>query len=471
MAASKTVLNPAAALPAAELRRRVARGSAWVFAGKVAASSMGVVVSALLARLLPHGGLGVYFLVFSTANFASTVSALGLDRAVVRLVAASRATGEPQQARHATVLVFRIGAASAFVSAAVLVLGLGQFLADDVFHSAALAGVVVGLAAWLVAMTIQSLVAETFRGFQRFGLATVSDGLLANVLLLVALAVVWASGANLTVSSAVATSVGATSVAIAVMGVVLIRRVQRLPRGGEGVATGDVMRIAWPLLISNAGTYFVGWGIDLWIVGAFLDKTDVALYGAAAKLVFLVAVPNLIILQVVPPIVAQLHAQGRTDDLEYVLRSVATLALVPAAIMLAAFLTLGGPIMSVTYGHFYRNGASVLAILCLARMVGVAAGPCANTLMMTGHQRTMMWITVGVAVASVASGIVMVHLFGTVGVASSTCLGQILQNGLALVFVHRRIGIWTLARPSLDPLRDAILTGREAVDRRRGRDG
>jgi O-antigen/teichoic acid export membrane protein len=170
-------------------------------------------------------------------------------------------------------------------------------------------------------------------------------------------------------------------------------------------------------------------------------------------------------LQVVPPITVQLHTQGRYRELEHVLRSIATLATLPAALVLVIFTAAGGLVMSAVYGPFYRQGASVLAILCLARLLAVAAGPCGSTLMMTGHHRAMMFITIVCGAFSVLAGIGMVFTFGMVGVAVSTCLGQILQNALMLTFVKRRLGIWTHARLSLEPLREVLRTAHEVVAR------
>ena len=456
------VSTPAVA-PAAALRRRLARGSALVFVGKVGASTMGIAINALLARLLPEKQLGVYFLVFSTATFASTIAALGFDRAVVRLVAVSMAKRSPGRAREAALLTFRIGAAGSLLTSAVLLIGGGRFL-SDVFGPA-FGGVTVGLAAWAIALTFQTLVAETFRGFQRYGLATISDGLVANAFVLAVFALLFLSGSHVTLARAVTLTVALTSLALVGTGCLLLRRTRRLPGGTHVLQTGEVASLAWPLLVTNAAMFCLSWGVDLWTVGAFRPHQEVALYGAAARLVFFIAVPNLIMLQVVPPITAQLHAQGRYKALEHVLRSIATLATVPAALVLVIFTAAGGLVMSAVYGPFYRQGASVLAVLCLARLLAVAAGPCGSTLMMTGHQRAMMFITIVCGAFSVLAGIGMVFTFGMVGVAVSTCLGQILQNALMLTFVKRRLGIWTHARLSLEPLREVLRTAHEVVAR------
>src|SRR5947209_7948663 len=132
------------------IRQRFLRGSAWVLAGKLLASVLQLLVNAFLARMLGPKGLGGYFLVFSIASFGGTVSILGMERAVVRLVAAALATGQPGRARAAIRSVWTFGLFGTATMASVLMLGFGRFLANHVFHSAVVGGVMVFAAGWLV---------------------------------------------------------------------------------------------------------------------------------------------------------------------------------------------------------------------------------------------------------------------------------------------------------------------------------
>jgi O-antigen/teichoic acid export membrane protein len=98
----------------------------------------------------------------------------------------------------------------------------------------------------------------------------------------------------------------------------------------------------------------------------------------------------------------------------------------------------------------------VLAILSCARLVAVCTGSSGATLMMTGHQRTMMAITVTTGVASLTAEILLAPTYGITGVAAATCAAQIMQNTLQLIYARLRVGIWTHARFSLEPLRELV---------------
>jgi O-antigen/teichoic acid export membrane protein len=441
--------------PASSIRDRLIRGSAWVLVGKVLASVLQLVVVAVLARLLGRKQLGVYFLAFSLAQFGGTLSLLGLERAIVRLVAAAQATGQPARAREAVRMAFAFGAMGALAMASVGVIGFGKFLAHSVYHSPLLASVLVFTAGWLIAIAMQTLLAETFRGFQRFLAATIVDGLVAYAFSAVVFGSLWLLKAEPTLGQVIVMSVGFTSLAVVVAAWILQRQVRTLH--GTGTMRGqEVFSLAWPLLVVNLTSYMVGTGVDLFVVGAFRPLSEVAIYGAASRLVFFLATPFIIVSQVVPPIVAELHAQGRKQELQQSLRMVATLAGIPAAVVLLAFLFFGGQIMGALFGPIFRDGATVLAILSLARLVAVWTGSCGVALMMTGHQREMMNLSIFAAVLSVGGEFLLVRPFGIVGVATATATAQIIQNALMLVFARRKVGIWTHAEFSLRPVKELV---------------
>ena len=85
---------------AAAIRRRVMRGSMTVFGGMVAGTILTLVFNAMLARMVSHATLGAYFLVFSMVMIATTIAQLGLDKTVVRFIAAARATSHPGRVRR-----------------------------------------------------------------------------------------------------------------------------------------------------------------------------------------------------------------------------------------------------------------------------------------------------------------------------------------------------------------------------------
>jgi O-antigen/teichoic acid export membrane protein len=453
--ARKRSESPDGRSPAATLRKRLLRGSGSVLIAMACAAVLGLVVNGLLARLMTHNEFGAYFLVFSMALFGSQLAVVGMDRGVVRMVSAGIGTDKPGQARAAVRHAFVFGAIGSLVVAAVMVIGLGGFIARHVYHSQLVSGAVVFAAGWLIAMAMQTLLAETFRGFQRFWLASLFSGLSVDILSVLVFGFLYFGHRHPTLEQIVLLSIAMISVSLLLGGFLLGRRVRALGREGH-LAGRAMLSIGWPLLVTNILTFMVGTGVDIWILGAYVPRSELALYGSASRLVFFVGAPFIVVSQVVPPIIAELHAQGRKHDLEHSLREVATLAGMPASIVLLAFALFGAPIMGFVYGGFYRQGATVLAILSTARLYAAITGNSGALLMMTGHQKTMMRITAISAVYGVTMDLLLAPRFGAVGVACATASAQVMQNSLQLVFGKRRLGIWTHAELSFRPLRELI---------------
>ena len=284
------------------LRRRILRGSAWVMGGKIATIALGVAINSMLARLLDPDELGAYFTTYALVVIGSTIAQLGLDRAVVRFVSGAIAADDPGRARVAIRRSLTYGGIGALVAGALLLLGVGDWLATTVFRSSAIEAVMPIAAGWLIVTALQSLLVETFRGLQRFDLATVLDALLVDTLSASIFGVLVLAGAGADLRAIVLLSAGATLTTTVLAAGLLLGRVRNLHGDGD-VGRRELLSYAWPLLITNVSILLLGRGVDLWILGAYQSQTDVAIYGAASRLVVFVATPFLIVQGVTPPIV------------------------------------------------------------------------------------------------------------------------------------------------------------------------
>lgn len=424
------------------IRRRLLRGSGWVLLARVVGIPLGILINGLLARMLTKTEFGAYLTSFTLVIIGSLIAQLGLDRAVVRLVSQSLAMGQPGRARRTIRRTIGIGTIAAVAAGGVLMM-FGPYLARDVLHSDVVSSGIPLTAGWLVAYSIQSLFIETFRGLQDFQRATVYDTILVDLAVATTFGAMWVLGTrDLGLLTVLAIVGGITLLVTILAGVSLRARAQPID-GEERLERGEVLAIAWPSLLTNVASYLLSTGIDVLILGAFRPQSQVALYGAATRLVILVATPLWILRGVLPPMISELHAQGRTKELERTLRAGATLAGLPSFLVLLIFLLFGGPVMGVAFGQGYGSGATVLTLLAIGRMVAVWSGASGVTLLMTGHQKAMMTITLCTGAVAVAGEILVASRFGGTGIASVTMSTAIAQNILQLALVKRYLGVWS----------------------------
>ncbi len=432
----------------ASLRRRLLSGGAWSFASRVLGAFTTLASNILLARLLSPQGLGAYFLAFSLVTAASLLSLMGLDQAVVRFLGESVGLNQFERARRVLRKVLTLGMLGA-LALGLLYLSFGYFVELFLLHAPELVQVTGLVALWMVVLAMQLLLAETFRGLHDIRLASIFFSLANGVLLTAFLGVLWLLEGEADLAVVILLAVGSNLVSVILAAVLLYRRVASFPSGSEADSTmgfGKIIRIGLPLMVFNMSLLVLsqGW-VDLWILSAFHPEEVVAVFGAAARMGVLVAMPILVVNSVVSPLIAQMYAQGRQQELEHALRAAATLAAILAFVALLGFVMLGGPILGLVFGDYYRAGAMALALLSIAQFVNVWVGPSGIFLTMAGHQTAAMVITIAGGLVMIVAGIGLAGPYGATGVAAATAAGVIVTNVSYWLVVKRKTGIWTHA--------------------------
>ncbi len=439
------------------LKRRLLSGGAWAFGSKILVALAGLISSALLARLLTPQALGTYFLAYSILNVGTSLGALGLTGTVVRLVAEGMGLNLFGRVRRVIDVALGVGTLGA-LSVGLAYFLFGDDLAKAVFNAPALAAITGLVAGWLVVSTLQSLLGETFRGFHDIRLASIlggqvgggTTGVATLALVTASLLVLWLVNGQATLATVVLLAICSGAATTLVAGWLLHRRVTRLPpqtpdegrKADPKKVLREAISISWPLLIVTF-IMMVRTNGDIWTLGAFLPQEDLALYGAANRLVSMVTMPMAIVTAVAPPLIAEMYSQGRREDLEHALRNTATLTGIPALLASMVCIFFAGPILGLVYGNYYREGAVVLALLSIGLLASVLAGSCGIVLSYTGHQKTQMVITIATSAATLIAMLATAGPYGIVGVAMSKTAGQVLQNGIVLLVVKQKTGMWT----------------------------
>lgn len=427
-----------------DLKKYLLRGGAWAFFGKLATSLVGLLVVSLLARILSRADMGLYFLAFNLATFFSIFGRGGLENTLLRYLAKANGANQPGEMRA----IWRKGwvltvcvASIAGLSAAIALPSLGE----SIFGSSRLSALAWLIGGWVTLLAIQGVAAEIFRGMQEIACSVWFGGLTAGMLTVALLAAAMGLGTALDLSAVILLILCALSFNAVVAFLAQCRKMKALPEAAQSkTGYGELLGHSWPLLI-NAVTLFLLSQSDLWLVGTYASKEAVAVYGAAARLVMLTAISLNIVNMVVPPLIATMHVQNDLARLERLLRSVATLAAIPALTILTMFMLFAAPMMELIYGEHYRSGAIVLMILSAGQIANVLTGSCGYVLIMTGHRKTIMAITITSAVFALSVGLYSVQAFGIIGLATAYTIAAVVQQVGMWIYAHHYLGVWTHA--------------------------
>jgi O-antigen/teichoic acid export membrane protein len=428
---------------------------------------VGILTASLLTFVISPAEVGAYNLALSIISFGALVGALGLPKTVVRLVAENVGLNRSGRTRRVIYTVLGLGVVGTLLTSLAYFLVVGDLIERRLFHSPLLVGLTGLIAVWIAIAIVQEITAETFRGFHDLRWATLlgglatggkSGGLIMRLMLLACLALLWSTGAGVDLKTVMVVSIGAGSVSLLLSCWLLYGKVSSLGSGAteeEPVNTREVLDDALPFL-AIAMTTFVLQSADIWILGALDSTTAVAVYTNASKLVTFVVMPLLVVNLVMPPIVAEMYAQGRIARLERTLRAFSTLAGVPALLVLVGFMLLGKPILGLVYNQdiYHSNTAwLVLLILSAAKLVAVWSGSCGLVLQFTGHQVSMLRVSLLTSPLFFILAIPAAMRYGPVGVAAAAALITSLQNVLMVLLAKRETGMWTHVSFSLSPFR------------------
>jgi O-antigen/teichoic acid export membrane protein len=194
-------------------------------------------------------------------------------------------------------------------------------------------------------------------------------------------------------------------------------------------------------LRSAAAVLFVS--SDLWILSWARPHEEVAVYGVASRLIqVMAALPGLASF-LIPQELALLYADGRRADMERLARQAATAMAMVSAVAFVGLLVLARPLLGLAFGDVYARGAGVVLLLAVGSFWDTASGSAGYALQMTGHHVRLLLLTAGAAVLNVVLSVLLVPVWGGLGIALATSTTLVVLN-IAMVRAARQlVGIRT----------------------------
>ncbi len=182
------------------------------------------------------------------------------------------------------------------------------------------------------------------------------------------------------------------------------------------------------------------WG-SLVIAGFFISAPDLGLLAAAQRTSLLIGFVLITINFVVSPRFASLYKEGKMDKLRNLSRVACRLniavSLVPVLIC-----TLFSVFVMQFFGEEFVAAAPLLVALSLGQLINVATGSVGFLLLMSGHERTMKYITICSGTVAIMLLIILCQTHGVLGAAWAMATGMAIQNLAALYFVKRYLGFF-----------------------------
>lgn len=394
----------------------------------------------LLARWLGTIEYGIYEYAIAVGVFLAFVAGLGLPMAVLRFI---REYTTREDWAHLRGIIrgswqqtFAVSIVTSACATAILMLNASHSL------EAHIVPLVVGI--WtLPVVALVNLHREIVRAFEQIALAY-APSLIIHPLLLIGLASVWQLQRDLTSTVAIALSLLAALLALALQLVLFQRNLDpKISKARPAYAMAQWWKVALPLMLVD-GSSMVLSQTDTLMIGAFLGAKQVGIYSAALKTSLWVQFILSAVNAISAPLIASLYAQGDRLGLQQLVSTIARWMFYPSLAIAVVLISFAEPILQL-FGTQFAAAKGPLAILILGQLVNVGSGSVGYLMMMTGHH-IQSALVVGVsAVANVILNLIGIHFLGIVGAALATALSMAMWNVWLHALVVQRLGV----RPSI----------------------
>jgi O-antigen/teichoic acid export membrane protein len=418
------------------------RGSSWASLLKVAAAVVGYLFTLSVTRSLGANAWGTFSLAWTVFTVGAVLGSLGIDTALVRLVAEYR--GRNQQ----VVSMVFARAVHLVIPAALAVSAVSYFaaegLASGAFHKPYLAQYFRLGSLAILPISLGSLVAASLRGLKRIKefafFQQVAPDLFCILLLLAILPFHRHVGGVLS-----AYILGCYLVLIVSWSILAKDSSFRSPNVSAELGYSVILSIALPMVFASTMMFVKGW-IDNIMVGIFMHEADVGVYDVAFKLANFASFSLVPVNAIAAPKFAELYGRRDIIALGKLAQQSTQLIMLSSLPILLAILVAPRFLLGF-FGPEFTAGAVALTVLASGRFVSAACGPVAYLLQMTGHQTTFRNVIVAVTVMAVLLNYLLIPPLGILGAALSTFAAVIIQNIVFVLYIRRKFGFLTVYYP------------------------
>ena len=434
---------------------QLATSSAVILLASAFGNGLNYLFSLYVARALGPADFGLYALGITVFNIVVLFAPLGMETAVMKFV--SQQASPDGMASVRKTIASGVGVAAGFGLHLALCLAFSSdLLSRTLFGKPELSPVLLLLALGVPLAAVSTVVLSSMQALGQIRtMALIRNGLEpAGKFLLAAIAVSMGFG--------LAGVLGALLTVFLISLVISVRYLRRLtdfrferrivPGGLEAKA---LLAFSMPLVISNLFG-IVAPRSDMLAIGAYLASQDIAVYAVASQTAAVLALILSAFDTAIMPTIGGLLAKQEVGQLADVSKAAARWAMILSLFVFVQLALFGGDILRL-FGPMFESGALCLTILAAGHLVGSAAASSTGIILMSGHSKIIMFNSIGIGVALMASNVVLVPRFGIVGAACGTSLCFAASSLLCAIEAKRFSGVIPYSWRQLKPLCAGVL--------------
>jgi O-antigen/teichoic acid export membrane protein len=407
------------------------------FAIRIASAGIVFISQILLARWMGSYQFGSYVYVWTWLLMAGDIVHLGMPLTAQRFIPEYTETKSFDLLRGylsgSRWLSFAAGAVFALFG------GLVVYALDDRFDSELFLPFYFACLA-LPAYILTFMADGTARSYNWINLALMPAYIVRPILLVAGIAALHFTGFKLSATTVLGVLAAAAWLSVILQMVQLDRRLRGVvPRGPKRYEVKHWLVTALPMTLVWA-LYTLLTSTDILVLKHYRPAHEVAHYFAAAKLLALISMIYFAVAASAAHRFTTYHVAGDRDGLAAfaasTVRWIFWLSLAFTLVILAG----GAPLLSL-FGPEYVAAQPVMMILAVGMLARASVGPAERLLTMLGHQRICAWAYVAAFAFNFGVCIWLVPSYGTIGAATATAGGFIVESIALFVIAKRSVGL------------------------------
>jgi O-antigen/teichoic acid export membrane protein len=412
--------------------RDILKGSFIIFIFKVFGAVSLFLTYILIPRYYGVETLGVFNLISALVMIGTTVSRVGLDIYVVRMIPSL----EGKQIEISLFLkeVFRI------ITLGSVVVSILFFLSSDIidryiFKSIDASNYIRGLVLIILPFTFFNIFPEIFRGFHDIKIYSFFRNLSQNLLMVLLLGIGILVGVEY---SPIYMLYSAITFITIVMAFVLYRFLKKrgVDIGVEGRYQGAILRYSYPMFLTSSVMFLMGY-VDSFMISYYLDEYQVGIYSVCLNLSMVITFIPIAIGGFISPKISQAYSKGDTLKVKEIFANsmkLITVVTIPIFAMLYSFpeLFLG------IFGDEFKVAVTTLFIVNLGFLSEAMTGPVGFILNMTDNQHIFMRILIVALIINIVLNALLIPIYGINGAAIAILSSMLFWTISSFVVLKKR---------------------------------
>ena len=409
------------------------KGSMLTFLIKISGAIIVFLFSILLARTLDIKEVGIFYLALTSLVILSTLTRLGLDRAVfVKLsyfLGSDNSNNIKSHISTAKIVIF-----FASIMATITIIYASKEISSFVFEKEELRVTLIIMCIGIFPFSLMHLFSETLRAYKEI---MHSQLLLASAMLVPVVVMLFNNKESLSLDTiAILYVVGLFMVSLYGLYVTKMKIGYNFFQLNN---KSEIFEISNSLYIISIANMCMAMG-GSFLVGVWGSLEEVGAYNVISRMAFLLNFVLISVNAVLSVQIGRLLAKNDINSVEKIVNKAVLLGGIVGLPLFILFMVFPEEMVSM-FGEEYVPYSLILIILAIGQYFSLISGPVGNVLIMSGNEKLMKNIMLFSAFFLLVVSCILIILLGVIGAAIAFTLTIIIQNIIALYYVYTKLHI------------------------------